>query len=232
MIAWRRRCYRGILPVMAAAAIIAGDANAQITRPPVAPTQRPPVLQQGPPNALQGFSQNHDQPVRIESDTLDVRSKDNVATFAGKVHVTQGDTDMRCRSLVVFYEDDGAKGGGVRAAQPGPGGSSQLKRLEANGGVVVTQKDQTATGDKGVFDMRANTVTLSGNVVLSQGKNILRGERLIVDLTTGVSRVEGGRVQGLFQSGGRSENGKDSPPKDPSNKDPANKEPAKMQGLY
>jgi len=42
-------------------------------------------------------------------------------------------------------------------------------------------------------------------VVLTQGKNVLRGDRLMVDMTTGVSRVESdsGRVQGLFQSSGQ-----------------------------
>ena len=55
--------------------------------------------------------------------------------------------------------------------------------------MVVTQKDQTATGDLGMFDMKANTVTLTGNpVVMTQGQNVLRGERLVVDLTSGVSR--------------------------------------------
>ena len=42
-----------------------------------------------------------------------------------------------------------------------------------------------------------------GGVVLTQCKNVLRGDRLMVDMTTGVSRVESdsGAVQGLFQSG-------------------------------
>jgi lipopolysaccharide export system protein LptA len=42
-------------------------------------------------------------------------------------------------------------------------------------------------------------------VILTQGKNVLRGDRLMVDMTTGVSRVESdsGRVQGLFQSSGQ-----------------------------
>ena len=191
-------------------AAAASEAIAQ-ARPPAAAPSNSAAVQQGPPNALQGFSQNRGQPVQIEAATLEVRDKDKVATFSGNVHVIQGDTDMRCRSLVVFYEDEGAQGAGanpgIRTAQPGPGGNSKIKRLEANGNVVVTQKDQTATGDKGVFDMRANTVTLLGNVVMSQGQNVLRGERLVVNLTSGVSRVEGGRVQGLFQRGGRLETG-------------------------
>ena len=162
----------------------------------------------GPPNALQGFSQNRDQPVHIEAARLEVRDKDKVATFSGDVRVTQGDTGMRCKSLVVFYEQEGGdKGNSMTLADPGPGGQQHIKKLEARGGVVVTQKNETATGDLGLFDMASNTVTLSGNVVMTQGKNVLKGDRLVVDLTSGVSRVESGRngqgrVQGLFVPGG------------------------------
>ncbi len=42
----------------------------------------------GPPNALQGFSQNRDQPVHIEAATLEVRDKDKMATFSGDVRVS------------------------------------------------------------------------------------------------------------------------------------------------
>jgi lipopolysaccharide export system protein LptA len=74
--------------------------------------------------------------------------------------------------------------------------SQQIRRVEAKGGVMVTQKDQTATGESGIFDMQANTVTLLGNVVISQGQNVVRGDRLTVDLNSGVSRVECGKTQG------------------------------------
>ena len=57
----------------------------------------------GPPNALQGFSQNHDKPIKINSATLEVRDKDKMATFAGDVHLVQGDTTLRSKTLVVFY---------------------------------------------------------------------------------------------------------------------------------
>jgi len=176
-----------------------------------APLQAQPS--KGPPNALQGFSQNHDQPVHIEAATLEVRDKDQVATFSGDVRVTQGDTNLRCKKLVVFYEQDdaAAKSKSLKAASPGPGGQQRIKRLEARGGVVVTQKEQTATGETGVFDMKTNTVTLNGKVVMTQGQNVLRGDRLVVDLTSGVSRVESGkngqgRVEGLFLPGNAAPN--------------------------
>jgi lipopolysaccharide export system protein LptA len=158
----------------------------------------------GVPNAMQGFSQNRDKPIQIDAASLEMRDKDKAATFSGNVKVVQGDTTMRCKILVVFYDNNDAASGkpAIKSATPGPGGSSSIRRLEAKGGVIVTQKEQTVTGDRGIFDMRANTVTMEGNVLLTKEKNVLRGDRLIVDMTTGVSRVESNnnRVQGVFQS--------------------------------
>ncbi len=172
------------------------------------PAAAPRAQPKGPPNALQGFAQNRDEPVHIEAQTLEVRDKQKVATFSGDVHVRQGDTNLRCKSLVVFYEQDSKTGTNktLPAADPGPGGQQRIKRLEARGGVVVTQKEETVTGNLGIFDMKTNTVTVTGNVVMTQGKNILRGQKLVVDLTNGAAKVESGkngrgRVEGLFLPG-------------------------------
>lgn len=180
---------------------------------------------QGVPNAMQGFSQNRDQPIQIEAASLEVRDKQKEATFTGDVKVVQGDTTMKSKSLVVFYDGSDsskqaggaapAKGAGknqIKAAEPGPGGSSSIRRLEARGNVVVTQKDQVVTGEAAIFDTRTNLVTMqggSGKVVLTKGKNILRGDRLIVDMTTGTSRVEStsGPVQAVFDSAGSGQGG-------------------------
>jgi lipopolysaccharide export system protein LptA len=172
----------------------------------------------GVPNAMQGFSQNRDQPIQIEAATLEMRDKKKEATFSGNVKVVQGDTTMTSKILVVFYESNSGaqpapaantkaapKAAPMQAATPGPEGASSIKRLEAKGSVVVTQKDQVVTGETAVFDTKTNLITMLGGVVLTQGKNVLRGDRLMVDMTTGVSRVESdsGRVQGLFQSSGQ-----------------------------
>jgi lipopolysaccharide export system protein LptA len=215
------RCARAAALTLAVAA--AGDAYAQ-------------SVVQGVPNAMQGFSQNRDQPIQIESATLEMRDKKKEATFSGNVKVVQGDTTMTSKVLVVFYESAPAaaapgaptapggpaapaapaapadanakaasKSAPMQSATPGPGGASSIRRLEAKGNVVVTQKDQVVTGETAVFDTKTNLVTMLGGVILTQGKNVLRGDRLVVDMTTGVSRVESdsGRVQGLFQSSGQ-----------------------------
>jgi lipopolysaccharide export system protein LptA len=170
----------------------------------------------GVPNAMQGFSQNRDQPIQIEAASLEMRDKKKEATFAGNVKVVQGDTTMTSKSLVVFYDSGpapataapaptkGSKSAPMQSATPGPGGSSSIRKLEAKGSVVVTQKDQVVTGETAIFDTRANLITMTGGVVLTQCKNVLRGDRLLVDMTTGVSRVESdsGRVQGMFDQTG------------------------------
>ena len=181
---------------------VAGDARAQ-------------GAMSGVPNAMQGFSQNRDQPIQIEAASLEMRDKKKEATFAGNVKVVQGDTTMTSKTLVVFYDSGpepatppaaaakGSKSGPMQAASPGPGGSSSIRRLEAKGSVVVTQKEQVVTGETAIFDTRANLITMVGGVVLTQCKNVLRGDRLKVDMTTGVSRVESdsGKVQGMFIQG-------------------------------
>ncbi len=202
----RRIAHGGCSIALAVVVIAAGDAFAQ-------------SAVTGVPNAMQGFSQNRDQPIQIEAASLEMRDKKKEATFSGNVKVVQGDTTMTSRTLVVFYDSSSApassaatpanskaaKSAPIQSATPGPGGSSSIRRLEARGNVVVTQKDQVVTGDTAVFDTKTNLVTMLGGVVLTQGKNVLRGDRLMVDMTTGVSRVESdsGRVQGLFQSSGQ-----------------------------
>ena len=179
--------------------------------------QSPPATKGGAnlPNAFQGFSADRDEPVKIEANSLEIHDKDSYAVFSGNVVVQQGDSTMRCRELKVHYE------GSLRAGQKAAGGAKpaakaasgpavtndpaqRIRRLEALGGVVITSKDQRATGDTGIFDMRTNTATITGNVIITQGPNIMRAERLVVDLKTGFSRMEAGtkggstRVQGLF----------------------------------
>ena len=184
--------------------VVAADAGAQ-------------SAMSGVPNAMQGFSQNRDQPIKIEAASLEMRDKKKEATFSGNVKVVHGDTTMTSKTLVVFYDSTSApapapapaakatKSAPIQSTTPGPGGSSSIRRLEAKGSVVVTQKDQVVTGETAVFDTRSNLITMLGGIVLTQGKNVLRGDRLMVDMTTGVSRVESdsGRVQGLFQSSGQ-----------------------------
>jgi lipopolysaccharide export system protein LptA len=156
-----------------------------------------------PPNALQGFSQNRDQPVSIKANALEVLNQEKKATYKGNVHLVQGDTTLRCKTLIVYY--DGDQAAAPKSAGGTPTGTGNIRYMEAIGQVIVVQKDQTATGEKAVYDMKTNSVTLStgagGFVTVTQGPNVVRGPRLVVHLDTGVSHFEGGRIESLFVPG-------------------------------
>jgi lipopolysaccharide export system protein LptA len=187
--------------VLSAALMLGGFALADAAHAQA--TKEPAAKQKGAPGPLQGFSRNRKDPVKIEANALEVRDRDKIAIFMGNVVVVQGDTTLRCKELKVFYEGDTLAGQTQQVAAAGTS-AQRIRRLEAGGGVIITAKDQKATGDSGVYDLRANTMTLDGNVVVTQGQNVMQGDRLVVELATGTSRLEAGgksgpnRVKGLF----------------------------------
>ena len=191
------RFRQGLAALAAALVVAASAAGAQ-------PQGQPPQPSGSPPNALQGFSQNRDQPVSIKAQSLDVQDRSKVATFSGKVQVVQGDTTLRCRTLVVYYDGDTTGGPTVQSPAPGGPGSQQIRRMEAKGDVLVIQKDQTASGDRAIYDTQQKTVTLyappGGAVAITQGPNIMKGASLIVHLDSGVSHLQGAgrQVEGLI----------------------------------
>ncbi|MGA0532707.1 LptA/OstA family protein [Hansschlegelia sp. KR7-227] len=170
--------------------------------------------QQSVSSAFTGFSVRSDEPVNVEADNLEVREQENAAVFSGSVVMKQGDSVLKARKLTVFYYGDNDKPkkapGEARPAQgetkgaegaASPQAGRDIRRMEAEGDVDVTARNQHATGQRGVFDSQANTAELTGGVVVTQGDSVVRGSRLFVNLATKTSRVEGGggRVQGVFK---------------------------------
>jgi lipopolysaccharide export system protein LptA len=174
-----RRFHR--LAVLIAAVIAAGAALSV-----------PAVLAQagqGPPDALQSLSTNREKLLRIEASTRELSDQDMASTFTGDVRVMLGETTIRCDSLAAYYARDD-RAGGIKTDGPGPGGAQWIRKLVASGVVTVTDQNQTASGDFGVFELDAGLLTLTGAAAVTQGKVLLRGDRLTENLATGVIRME------------------------------------------
>lgn len=152
-----------------------------------------PVAAQDFGAAFGGFDGGSGEPIQIEADTLEVRDVEKLAIYSGNVRARQGETLLQAPEMYVFYD------GAVDADGGAPSGFS---RIEAYPDVVVSSPEQTATGDHMVIDMTQDLITMSGNVVLTEGMNVVRGERLVVNMTTKQGRVEGGRVQTLITPSG------------------------------
>ena len=147
-------------------------------------------------NAIFGdFRPGSTQPIDVEADSLEVNEgKDQrVQTFKGNVAVHRGDTVLKAAVITIFSPPGDPKAG-----------ADAFNRIEATGRVSVSSSGQTATSESATFDSKSQTAVLSGGVVLTQGTNVLTGERLSVDLNSGVARIEqgaGGRIRGVFSPG-------------------------------
>ena len=160
---------------------------------------------------------NSKAPINVTADKLEYFSKEQKAVYTGGVVAKQGETTLRSSVLSIFFSreakdkdaaKDPAKDGGKESpgeALPDASGS-QVSRMEAEGPVTITSQDQVGTGDRGWYERAENKVYLIGNVSLSQGPNIAKGEKLVYDLTTGQAQILG-RVSSLFVPG--SNEGKD-----------------------
>ena len=148
-----------------------------------------------------GLSKNSKEPIAIEADALEVFDKEQRAIYSGNVIVTQGDTVMKAKKMVIFYDKPPETAGA--AAPTAPDADTSIRRVEAEGNVVIIDKDQIATGDNGVYENATDMVTLTGNVALSKGQNVTKGSKLVYNLGTGVANVDAGatgRVTSSFIS--------------------------------
>lgn len=144
-----------------------------------------PALGQGAVSALKGHNSN--APVDVEADRIEVQDRADRAVFSGNVRATQADLTMSSARLTVAY-DGGASG-------------TQIKRLDASGGVTVRSPSETARGSVAIYDLDRRLITMLGNVTLTQGQNTVNGGRLVIDLTSGRSTIDGRGVAGGNSSG-------------------------------
>ncbi|MEJ0011486.1 MAG: LptA/OstA family protein [Bauldia sp.] len=137
-----------------------------------------------------GFQAKQTDPIQVDAQSLETYEEgtQRISVFSGGVTVKRGNTTMKAGEIKLYSGLEGAA-------------ASSFTRIEANGGIKVTSKDQVVTGDTAVVDMPTNTITVDGNVVLSQGANVITGAKLVVNLSTGRARVDqapGKQIRGVF----------------------------------
>ena len=136
--------------------------------------------------ALPSASLAAPDPVKITADQFVVDDTTQVATFTGKVVVTRTTLTVWAPKVVVDYGD---------------GGPSNIKSFVASGGVRIKTADQDATGDYAIYDPKAQTLKLTGNVMVINESSTVGGPDLLIDLKTNKTTFtggKGGRVTGVF----------------------------------
>ena len=129
-----------------------------------------------------------DLPIEIVSDRLEAYNEKRMVVFSGNAVATQGGRTIRSDVLTLFYKE--GKSPSVRAAGE-PEGPGELERVEAKGHVTISEGDRIVTGEEGIYDQDAQKITMTGNAVMREGANIIRGDRVIVFLDENRGVVEG-----------------------------------------
>jgi lipopolysaccharide export system protein LptA len=100
----------------------------------------------------------------------------NQVIASGGVIVTQADLRIQSDRMLMNFTD---------------AGELQIQRITATGGVIITRGDERASGDNAIYDFNRRIITMAGNVRLRRGTDTLNGGRLVIDLQSGLSTVDG-----------------------------------------
>jgi len=147
------------------------------------------------------------EPIRINSDSLELDYRGSTLTYRGNVQVVQGDVTMTSDRLSITYDRDAARrdaAGPAPAAAAGRGDADKVKEVVAEGRVRIRKGDRLAEGRRAVFDQAKQTIVLSDGAVLHEGPNQVAGDRIVVYLQEERSVVESGsnsRVSAIFYPG-------------------------------
>jgi len=145
-----------------------------------------PAAAQSPSGPFGGFKHDRSAPIEITSDALEVRQAEQLAIFSGDVVAGQGTLRLTADHVEVTYGEE-AEGSDTGA----------IRDLQAAGNVFISNGAETAQGRQARYDVDSGMITMTGDVVLTQGENVISGERLTINLNEGQGRVEG-RVKSIF----------------------------------
>ncbi|MCH8236858.1 MAG: hypothetical protein IIC06_01665 [Proteobacteria bacterium] len=102
--------------------------------------------------------------------------KKRMAVARGNAFATRGKKRLKADILAAYFRVD-------------KNGENKLYRIDAFDRVqIITGKD-TATSDRGVYNVESGIATLTGSVKLVRGKNILKGCSAEINLNTNVSKL-------------------------------------------
>lgn len=135
-------------------------------------------------SALKGH--DRDAPVDVAADRIELQDRADRAVLLGNVDVHQGDLRVSAARVTVAYS---------RA------GGTEIKRIDASGGVRVASPSETVRSQNAVYDLDRRLITMIGGVVMTRGDSEVRGARLVLDLDSGRATIDGSTVGGTATGG-------------------------------
>lgn len=134
-----------------------------------------------------GFGLDNSQPIDLAAERCEALNGGQVVECTGAVRVVQGPDLMTADRMKIYTaENDGG-----------------FERIESEGNFRYTSGINAVSGDYAIYDGPANTITVTGDVVVVQGEQVMVGGKLIYNTVARsiiFSPGEDGRVRGLFHT--------------------------------
>lgn len=123
-------------------------------------------------------------PIDVTADQLEMIDAQKLAIWRGNVDASQGTNRLLADQLNIYFSGQGS---GPQAAGGGGLGKSwgDVQRMVADGKVFFMSPTQTARGSHAVYEVIPDTITMTGDVVVVQGENVVRGDKLVIQVKTG-----------------------------------------------
>ncbi len=121
--------------------------------------------------------------VTVTSDRLEVDNKKNVAVFIGNVAAEQ-DFLLCSDELYLNYDAE-----------------QRVDKITATGNVRIYQDNKESRSSMAVYDRRTRTIVITGDAVLKQCADTVRGERIVIYLDEDKALVDSkgsGRVKAVI----------------------------------
>ena len=136
-------------------------------------------------------------PIDASADVVTVRDSEHLAIYKGRVEVLQDQDRLRTDLLNIYYKQAPKAAGPSNAPAPNAPasnapGANEIDHMEAIGNVYLVAPSYVAKGDKAVYTASDDTIVVTGDVVLTRGEDVGRGSRLVINIATGNSTLEGG----------------------------------------
>jgi lipopolysaccharide export system protein LptA len=139
---------------------------------------------------------NSKAPIDITANEAEVVNAQCSTTWRGNAEALQDKSRLRADTIRAFAKPKGKGADG----QPDCGAT---ERIEAEGHVFYVSADQSARSDRAVYTAASDQVVMTGNVIVVQGNDVARGERLTLNTVTHEAKMEaggagGGRVRAVI----------------------------------
>ena len=134
-----------------------------------------------------------DEPLEITANKMEAFHEKNLVVFSGNARVIQGNTTLKSDRIYLYYKREPGKK--QKTEMLAAEGGTELDKVEAKGNVLLIQGDRTASGDEALYLRESNRIILNGNATLREGKNVIRGDRVIVFLNEDRGVVESDHQQ-------------------------------------